>query len=110
MKSLIGGIMLLASVNATAAIADESFVSMVCLSESGETFTVFVKDNDAMIKWPQGAYPAEISVQANKIYLRQAGEHGVMAVVYDMGLQVGLAITKFDDGHVVTNPIRCSIN
>lgn len=110
MKSILGGIMLLASVNATAAIADDSFITMVCLSESKETFTVFVHDNDAVIKWPSGFDPAEITVEGNKIYLRERGAHGVMTVVYDMELQVGLAMTKFDNGNIVTNPIRCSIN
>lgn len=110
MKSLLGGLILLACVNATAAIANDSVVTMVCLSESGETFTVFVKNNDAMIKWPQGAFPAEIAVQGPKIYLKQTGEYGTMAVVYDMELKVGLAITKFNNGNVITNPIRCSIN
>lgn len=110
MKSVIGGLMLLASVNSTNAIADDTFVTMVCISEVGETFTVFVKGNDAVIKWPQGAYPAEIGVQGAKVYLKQEGEHGTMAVVYDMDLKVGLAVTKFDNGDVTTNPIRCSIN
>lgn len=110
MKSVIGGLMLLASVNSTAAVAQDSMVTMVCLSENKETFTIFVHDNDAAIKWPEGMYPAQITVEGNKVYLKQDGSGGTMGIVYDMELQVGLAVTKFNDGHVVSNAIRCSIN
>ena len=110
MKSLIGGIILLASVNATSAVADDGMATMNCLSQSGETFSVYVKGNDAAIKWPTGIYPVEIEVKENLIYLLQPGEYGVMAIVYDMGTSSGVAVTKFKDGTTSQNTIKCVIN
>lgn len=110
MKHLVGGLILLVSVNSTSAVAANDMVVMNCLSESGETFSILVKDNDAAVKWPTGTYPAKIAVKDNLIYLLEPGEYGSMAIVYDMQTNKGVAVTKFNTGKVVTNNIECVIN
>jgi hypothetical protein len=110
MKSLIGGMILLVSVNATQAIANDDFATVTCLTSNNDTFSIFVKGNDATIQWPTGTYPAEISVQGSKLYLIQVGNRGTFGMSYDMDVKVGIAATKFTDGNVINATIRCTLN
>jgi hypothetical protein len=110
MKSLIGGMILLASVNATQAIANDDFATVTCITSNNETFAIFVKGNDALIKWPSGTYPAEIVVEGSKLYLIQNGKYGTFGMSYDMDVGVGISATKFTNGNVINATIRCTLN
>lgn len=110
MKSLIGGMILLASVNATQAIANEDFATMTCIASNNETFAIFVKGNDALIKWPSGTYSVKIVAEGSKLYLLQKGKYGNFGLSYDIDVGVGIAVTKFNDGRVINTTVRCTIN
>ena len=110
MKAFIVGVMLLASVNTTQATANNDFATLTCIASNNETFAVFVKGNEAVIKWPQGTYPAQVAVEGSKFYLIQEGQYGTFGVSYDMEVGVGMAATKFKDGSVINNTIRCTLS
>lgn len=109
MKSIIGGMMMLASVNATGAAAEE-FTTITCLSSANETFVIFVKGNDATIKWSTGTYPVEMTMEGAKLYVLQKGTYGNFGLVYDIKVGVGIAVTEYKDGNVINNTVRCTIN
>ena len=100
MKALIGGMMMLASVNVTEAAAEE-FTTITCLTSSNETFT---------IKWSTGTYPVTITMEGSKFYVLQEGTYGTFGFVYDIKVGVGTAMTKYKDGSLVNNTVRCTIN
>ena len=109
MKALIGGMMMLASVNVTEAAAEE-FTTITCLTSSNETFTIFVQVNDAAIKWSTGTYPVTITMEGSKFYVLQEGTYGTFGFVYDIKVGVGTAMTKYKDGSLVNNTVRCTID
>lgn len=109
MKQLIaaGALLITAIISAQ---AGESAVTMPCMSESGETFVITVQGNDGFVRWPSGTYPATVEVKGNMFYLIEPGEYGTMGIAYNMETGQGIAVTKFKDGKVVQNRIRCVIN
>ena len=110
MKALTGGMILLSLTNITQAVAKEDFATVTCIASNNETFAIFVKGNETVIKWPQGTYPAQAVVEGSKLYLIQEGKYGTFGLSYDMDVGVGMAATKFKDGSVINNTIRCTLN